>query len=200
MGKLVRRASYAWVAAAVVFALPSPRPPVPSSPQGCTAPRVSQWASIRDTLWPFIKHRDQDQRYSHRDTVRTPGGSSAWCNPLQDNAEAIAAARTIYANSCAVCHGAGGKGDGVGAASADPAPYDFTQPAFAGMRVAPGSAILYAIVTRGIDGTVMPGFGHDYSGWERLALMAYITSLPGPEAVTHSAAWADTLRARGIGR
>jgi len=34
------------------------------------------------------------------------------------------------------------------------------------------------------------------SAWERLALIAYLTSLPGPEAVRNSRQWADTLRAR----
>ena len=164
--------------------------------QQCPAPRVSQWSSIRDTLWPLVRHRDGDEAWAHLDTVRTPGQTGTWCNPLQNDAEAIAAARQIYQTACAVCHGMEGKGDGPGAATADPSPFDFTRPEFAGMRTAPGTALLYAILTRGIDGTAMPGFAADFSGWERLALIAYVTSLPGPAAVARSSAWADSLRAR----
>jgi hypothetical protein len=64
------------------------------------------------------------------------------------------------------------------------------------MREAPGSGVLYAILTRGIEGTGMAGFSNDLGGWERLAVMAYVTSLPGPGAIASSRAWADTLRAR----
>jgi len=78
----------------------------------------------------------------------------------------------------------------------NPPPYDFTRREFAGMREAQGAGVLYAIVVRGIDGTSMAGFGAELGGWERLALMAYITSLPGEAAVAGSVAWADTLRAR----
>jgi mono/diheme cytochrome c family protein len=186
-------ASAAILSAGLFSVRPTAQPPIR---QACTAPRVSQWSSIRDTLWPLLVHRDGDQLWAHFDSVRTPGQTATWCNPLQNDAEALAAARTLYANSCAVCHGPDGKGDGVGAGTADPRPYDFTLPEFAGMRSPPGTAILYAIMTRGIDGTAMPGFAAEYSGWERLALMAYITSLPGPAAISRADAWADSLRAR----
>src|SRR5205085_7249498 len=151
------------------FPVPDSRFPIPD--QVCAAPRVSQWSSIRDSLWPQVIHRDGDEAWAHLDTVRTPGQTGTWCNPLQGDAEAIAAARTIYTNSCAVCHGPLGKGDGPGAATADPSPFDFTKREFAGMRTPPGTAILYSILTRGIRGTAMPGFAADLSGWERLALI-----------------------------
>jgi hypothetical protein len=64
------------------------------------------------------------------------------------------------------------------------------------MREAPGPAVLYAILTRGIDGTLMRSFSTDLGGWERLAVIAYVSQLPGPVALRNSRAWADTLRAR----
>ena len=38
----------------------------------------------------------------------------------------VAEAAEIYAGRCAVCHGAGGKGDGAGSAALEPKPRDFT--------------------------------------------------------------------------
>ena len=64
------------------------------------------------------------------------------------------------------------------------------------MREPPGLAVLYAIVTRGIDGTTMRAFGETLGPWERLAVLAYISELPGAEAVRASRAWADSLRSR----
>jgi hypothetical protein len=75
------------------------------------------------------------------------------------------------------------------------APFAFTAPLFAGMREPPGPAVLYAIVTRGIDGTTMRAFG-ELGPWERLAVLAYITRLPGDSALAAQKAWADTLKAR----
>lgn len=166
------------------------------SQQPCNAPRVSTWAGIRDTLWPLIAHRDSDATWAHLEPAGLPGPSATWCNPLQNDAAALAAGRTIYLASCATCHGDLGKGDGPGAGQADPPPYDFTRPEFAGMREAPGTATLYAILVRGIDGTQMTAFGRDMGWWERLAVLAYITSLPGRDAIAGSRAWADSLRVR----
>jgi mono/diheme cytochrome c family protein len=166
------------------------------SQQSCPAPRVSQWSSIRDSVWPLIGHQDGDEVWAHLVPENLPGASGTWCNPLQRDSEAIAAGRSLYATACASCHGDQGKGDGPGAAQADPRPYDFTRPEFAGMREPPGPAVLYAIITRGIDGTAMTGLARDLGGWERLAVMAYVTGMPGRDAIARSREWADTLRAR----
>jgi mono/diheme cytochrome c family protein len=40
--------------------------------------------------------------------------------------EAVAEAGTLYDSRCALCHGAGGKGDGIAAAGLSPAPRDLT--------------------------------------------------------------------------
>lgn len=165
--------------------------------QACPAPRVSQWSSIRDSLWPRITHRAGDEAWAHLDTAGFPSQTAAWCNPLAGDAQALAAGRTIYQqNECANCHGDAGGGDGPGAMVGDPPPYNFTRPEFAGMREPPGTAVLYAIMTHGIAGTTMQPYGAQLSGWERLAVIAYLTSLPGPDAVRNSRAWADSLRVR----
>ena len=163
----------------------------------CPAPRVSDWSSIRDTLWPLIVHRSGDETWAHLEPDSLPRTSATWCNPLQNNAEALAMGRDLFRDACASCHGEQGRGDGPAGGVQDPPPYDFTRSEFAGMREAPGAGVLYAIITRGIDGTSMTGFGGNVlSGYERLALMAYVTSLPGRDAIAASGAWADSLRAR----
>jgi len=179
---------------AVAYAAMPSVPATPSAAQ-CPTPRVSQWSGIRDTLWPQVVHRDGDDAWAHVDTTGLPRGSAAWCNPLAQDPDALAAGRDLYANACATCHGDAGRGDGPGGRVGDPTAYDFTRAAFAGTREPPGPALLYAIMTRGIEGTAMPGFP-DLSGWERLALVAYIQRFPGTAAIGESRAWADSLRRR----
>jgi high-affinity iron transporter len=165
-------------------------------PQACPAPRAALWAGVRDSLWPLLTHQGGDPAWAHLEPGALPGASASWCNPLGPDPAARAAGHAIYAQHCASCHGEQGRGDGPGAGVADPAPYDFTKPEFAGMREPPGPAVLYAIVTRGIDSTAMRAFGGTLGPWERLAVLAYIAELPGPEAVRASRAWADSLRLR----
>jgi high-affinity iron transporter len=144
-------------------------------------------------------HREGDERWAHLDSIALPRQSATWCNPLQHDAAALAAARDLYRDHCATCHGEAGRGDGPGAGMQEPPPYDFTRPEFAGMREPPGPALLYAMLARGIEGSAMTAFP-SLSGWERLALLAYVTGLPGAEAVATSRAWADSLRARRSAR
>ena len=47
-------------------------------------------------------------------------------NPVQRNAASLKAARDIYSDKCAHCHGDSGKGDGADAGRYDPPPTDFT--------------------------------------------------------------------------
>ena len=192
-GCLLTLGTTAWIA---VPKTQNPEPNPVFRQASCPAPKVSDWSSIRDTLWPRIVHRDGDDAWAHLDTTGLPRGSAAWCNPLQANAEAINAGHDIYGRLCSACHGEAGRGDGPGAGQQNPEPYNFTRPEFAGMREAPGGAVLYAILTRGIEGTGMTGFGTELGGWERLAVMAYLTSLPGPAAISSGRAWSDSLRAR----
>jgi mono/diheme cytochrome c family protein len=147
-------------------------------------------------LCPLIVPRDGDDAWAHLDPSGLPGQSASWCNPLQSDSEAIRAGRTLYVQLCASCHGDQGKGDGPGGAQWAVTPFDFTRPEFAGMREPPGPAVLYAILTRGIPVTAMRGFSDDLGGWERLAVIAYVTQLPGRAAIRNSGAWSDTLRAR----
>lgn len=191
-----RRTVVAVGASILVASVLTARPPDRLTAESCPAPRPMLWAAIRDTVWPQIAHRDGDAAWAHLEPDALPGQSTTWCNPLLADARARSAGPALYAQYCASCHGDQGRGDGPGAQVADPPPYDFTRPEFAGMREPPGPAVLYAIVTRGIDGTTMRAHAVVLSGWERLAVLAYVLEMPGRAAVQNSRAWADTLRSR----
>jgi high-affinity iron transporter len=86
----------------------------------------------------------------------------------------FAAGQAIYQRDCASCHGALGRGDGPAAAGLDPAP-----PAFAdaeAMRdVTP--ALMYRIVSVGVQGTAMAGWAGTLSPDQRWNVVAYLNTL-----------------------
>jgi len=168
----------------------------PRADQGCPAPVPARWGVIRDSAWPLLHHVPGDQAWAHLDPAGLPGASATWCNPLAGSQEALGAGAQLYLQHCATCHGVDGHIDSATAAQADPKPYDFTRPEFAGMSEPPGPAVCFAILTRGIDGTMMRAHADVLSAWERLAVLAYVATLPGPAAVADSRAWVDTLAAR----
>jgi len=198
---MISRALLLAVAAVAAAAQhPVPRPTATAvrarhTPPSARCPQPAAWAAVRDSAWPLLTHVDGDSAWAHLEPDSLPGATATWCNPLDAGRSAQDAGRSIYAQHCAMCHGAGGKGDGLGAGPSLPAPYDFTAPEFAGMREPPGTAMLYAIVSRGIAGTSMRAFG-ELGPWERLAVLAYVTRFPGDSALGAARAWNDTLRAR----
>jgi hypothetical protein len=184
-------------AALAVLQQPAQRPVTRRQHPAATArcPQPAVWAAVRDSAWPLLTHVDGDSAWAHLEPDSLPRSSAAWCNPLDPRRSAVAAGRQIYGQYCAACHGATGRGDGPGAGVMPPAPFDFTAPVFAGMREPPGPAVLYAILTRGVAGTTMRGFP-ELGPWERLAVLEFITRLPGDSALARQKAWAETLEAR----
>lgn len=94
-----------------------------------------------------------------------------------------AAAAALYAQRCALCHGAQGDGTGPAANGLDPQPTDFREATRASARSVYG---LYNTISLGVDGTAMAAFG-DLSEEQRWALAFYVGGLSADE----------TLRARG---
>lgn len=76
----------------------------------------------------------------------------------------------LYAEQCASCHGAVGRGDGPNAKGLDPPPIAFTDVARANERSLFG---LYQVIGQGLDGTAMPSFAH-LSSDDRWALAYYV--------------------------
>ena len=91
----------------------------------------------------------------------------------------LAHGKQLYAEACASCHGATGKGDGPNAAQHDPRPADFTDRERA--LTLPLSAV-YATITFGIDGTAMASFAEAYDEASRFDLAFYVGSLAFTDA------------------
>jgi high-affinity iron transporter len=79
----------------------------------------------------------------------------------------------LYAQTCAGCHGAEGRGDGPSAAGLEPAPTDFHDEARYRQRTLYG---LYNTITLGVEGTAMPAF-QNLSEHERWSLAFYVGQL-----------------------
>lgn len=95
--------------------------------------------------------------------------------------------RTIYRQSCAVCHGDLGRGDGQGGKGLDPAPANFAD--FSGMgALSPFAA--YNTIRLGVPGTGMPPFPQ-FSDQEVWALAFYVNAIRfrGANVETLSGAW-----------
>jgi copper transport protein len=103
---------------------------------------------------------------------------------------AVVRGEAVFAQNCALCHGAGGRGDGPSAASLTRPPADLTTG-----HAIPHSDDDYAYwIDNGIEGTDMPAFGQELEDEEIRDVIAYIRSLqqtallardaPGPEECT----------------
>ena len=86
----------------------------------------------------------------------------------------LALGKTIYQQSCASCHGVAGLGDGPAGAKMHPAP-----PAIGSVAHMRGvsPALTYRIVSVGIAGTPMAGFGGSLTSTQRWNVVAYVNSL-----------------------
>ncbi len=92
--------------------------------------------------------------------------------------------RRLYAERCAMCHGAQGHGDGPQAAGMEPPPIDFADPARADER---SLYALFSTITDGIEGTAMPAYP-DLSTQERWALAFHVGRFAYPEALAERGA------------
>lgn len=83
----------------------------------------------------------------------------------------LAQAPALYATHCATCHGTEGRGDGVAAATLDPAPANFHDPERNGRR---SVRALYGAITQGVEGTSMAAFSQ-LTDDERWALAFFVS-------------------------
>ena len=107
----------------------------------------------------------------------TIASAPAWAErPAPD----LKAGQAAYVQSCARCHGATGKGDGVDAKRFYPRPRDFTVGVYKFRSTASGTPPtdedLYRTISHGLPGTNMPDWPHldDPTRWQ---LVAYLKSL-----------------------
>jgi mono/diheme cytochrome c family protein len=103
------------------------------------------------------------------------------------DAAAVVRGEALFSQNCALCHGAGGRGDGPGAASLSRAPADLTTG-----HALPHTDDDYAYwIENGIEGTDMPAFGQELGDGEIRDVIAYIRSLQQTALLARDAPGAD---------
>jgi putative copper resistance protein D len=121
-----------------------------------------------------------------------PAYPTSYYSPTQPYAVAsIVRGATVYAENCALCHGATGHGDGPAAAGLPIRPADLTEPHL--FAHSPGD--LFWWVSHGRDDGVMPGFAGVLSANQRWDAINFIraraagvlTREIGPEVITSAA-------------
>jgi len=123
----------------------------------------------------------------------------AYAYTLSAPKETVARGQELYAANCAECHGANGRGDGLGAASLQASTTDFTdQEEMAGKS----AADLYQAITAGVPPT-MPAFVDTISEDDRWALAEYLRTLsftsPGENTAAASPATQGPFVTQALG-
>ena len=133
--------------------------------------------------------------------IEAPQGETGWLDPtdyppvarqvlppidpktvMTPNPELMARGKAIFAQTCATCHGAEGKGDGPGGAGLNPKPRNFTQAA--GWTNGHRIEDIYKTLEQGVKGSGMVSYSY-LSKRDRMALVHVVQSLGafdhGPE-------------------
>ena len=110
--------------------------------------------------------------YFHPGPWIVPEAAKQVVNPLKPSQADLAAARKLYVDKCAECHGDTGKGDGPQGRTYDPPPKDFTDAAH--MNSVRDGELFYKI-TEGHR--PMPGFRKRLTEEQRWQLVLFLRSL-----------------------
>lgn len=114
----------------------------------------------------------------HRTPWVVPAAEKERKNPLTASEANLTAARQIYSDQCANCHGDGGKGDGSDAMMYDPAPSDLTDAAKLS-KLTDGE--IYYQIAEGRK--PMPSFKKKLTEDQRWQLVLFVRSLVGAPAM-----------------
>jgi mono/diheme cytochrome c family protein len=88
--------------------------------------------------------------------------------------EQLVTGKKIFDTTCALCHGATGKGDGAAAAGFETKPADFTDSEHSAYYSDQGRI---HIIKNGVEGTPMVGWSASYSQEEIISVYGYVRSL-----------------------
>lgn len=93
--------------------------------------------------------------------------------PWVPNPDMVTHGAKLFAQNCAMCHGAEGKGDGAAGQALNPKPRNLVTGPW---KVGGGYTGWYQVVTQGIPGTSMAAYGH-LKPVDRWALVQFIDSI-----------------------
>jgi copper transport protein len=99
-------------------------------------------------------------------------------NPIPPGAESLATGQQLYTQSCLVCHGETGRGDGPAGRALRPPPADFRVHMAAGHT----DGQLFDWLSNGVPGTSMPAFKDQLSVADRWNLINYLRTFADPSA------------------
>ncbi|HEY7408288.1 MAG TPA: cytochrome c/FTR1 family iron permease [Gemmatimonadaceae bacterium] len=91
----------------------------------------------------------------------------------------LAAGQALYAQNCAACHGPTGLGDGPAARGMNPPPPAIGDPTAMADRT---PALLFRVISVGVAGTLMVGWGDSLTADQRWDIVAYLHSMRASEA------------------
>jgi mono/diheme cytochrome c family protein len=104
-------------------------------------------------------------------------GPADLVNPVPPTPDSVGRGAELYTQSCSLCHGPQGKGDGPVGVTLNPRPADLT------LHTAPGvhsDGQLYLWISDGFPNSPMPAFRETISDEDRWNLVNYIRTLPQP--------------------
>ncbi len=118
---------------------------------------------------------------------------------LANSKDLVAKGKELYDVNCAVCHGAGGNGDGVGGAALNPKPRNFHAPA-SEWKNGTSTKAMYVTLANGIPGGGMASY-KALPPADRVALIHYVHSfMKDIEATSKAdAQFAQVVKDDGIG-
>jgi mono/diheme cytochrome c family protein len=142
------------------------------------------------TIVPGLRYQAHDAGESQ---VKAVQGETGWLDPTEypamakqvippidpktvmtPNPALMARGKTLYASTCATCHGPEGKGDGPGGAGLNPKPRNFT--AGTGWKNGPRLEDIYKTLDEGVKGSSMVSYNY-LSKKDRMALAHTVQSL-----------------------
>ena len=110
----------------------------------------------------------------------TPAWTDTLKNPVAHNAAATDSGKILYQKNCVVCHGTGGKGDGVAAAGLSMKPADHTSP---NVQLQTDGSLWWELSN---GHSPMPAYKNVLTAKQRWELINYIRTLDKTKAKTSS--------------